>query len=140
MKQTSNDKTLTNSKLDDILEKVKKYKISPYEVGNNTTLTVTGVQKIFDGETKKPGNKSISIISDYITRVYEPETIVKEQQSVYGLNDEVTLAKILLTLERLETKIDAHNLKQEIMFEIIKNAKAKELEHLDKEFNLKIRR
>lgn len=139
MSENKDNKTLNNSKLIEVLEKVKKYQISPYEIGNNTTLTVTGVQKILDGETKKPSIKSLNIISEYVSKTYEPENFIQEQKEAYNLNEEVTLAKILITMERIESKLNAYSLKQEIMFEIIKNAKAKELEHLNKEFSTKIK-
>ena len=140
MADTNKDKIVVNTKLAEMLARAKKYNVSPYEVGNNTPLTTTGVQKIFDGESKKPSIKSINIINDYVIKTYEPEQFVQEQREAYNLNEEVTLSKILSSLERIEAKINAQNLKQEIMFEIIKNAKAKELEHLDKEFKAKIKR
>lgn len=63
-----NDKEVLLKK---VLELIEKYDLTAYEIGVNTELAITGVQKIIDGQTKKPQKNTLKSIYDYIINKYE---------------------------------------------------------------------
>ncbi len=60
----------------------KKYTITSYEIGENTELTIAGVQRILTGETKKPREKTLDIILDYIEEKTGPIEGYSEHKTV----------------------------------------------------------
>ncbi|GIJ92815.1 hypothetical protein CAPN002_00330 [Capnocytophaga stomatis] len=52
--------------LKEVLLLIEKYKITAYEVEQNTDLTAVGVQKIINRETKKPLVSTLKTIKNYI--------------------------------------------------------------------------
>lgn len=56
--------------LKNVLTLIEKYKITAYEIEQNTELSAVGVQKIVNGETKKPLSSTLKTIMDYINRKY----------------------------------------------------------------------
>ncbi len=56
--------------LKNVLTLIEKYKITAYEIEQNTELSAVGVQKIVNGETKKPLSSTLKTILDYINRKY----------------------------------------------------------------------
>ena len=53
-----------------VLELMKEYKITAYEIERNTGLSAVGVQKIINGETKRPQPNTLNIIMEYINGKY----------------------------------------------------------------------
>jgi hypothetical protein len=56
--------------LKNVLTLIEKYKITAYEIEQNTELSAVGVQKIINGETKKPLSSTLKTIMDYIEKKY----------------------------------------------------------------------
>lgn len=54
------------TKLNLILESVKKYNLTAYEIGKGTKISTFAIQKILKGETKNPNPKTLNIILDYL--------------------------------------------------------------------------
>lgn len=53
-----------------VLELMKEYKITAYEIERNTGLSAVGVQKIINGETKRPQPNTLNTIMEYINGKY----------------------------------------------------------------------
>lgn len=84
--------------LTETLNLIEKYKVTAYEIEQNTELSAVGVQKIINRETKKPLNSTLKTIMDYIQKKYvikpkiEGTTISSDnhrinQGGVYNEND-----------------------------------------------------
>ena len=58
------------SLLVNVLELMKEYKITAYEIERNTGLSAVGVQKIINGETKRPQPNTLNTIMEYINGKY----------------------------------------------------------------------
>ena len=58
------------SLLVNVLELMKEYKITAYEIERNTGLSAVGVQKIINGETKRPHPNTLNTIMEYINGKY----------------------------------------------------------------------
>lgn len=58
-------------KLKIVRELCDKHKITAYEIGEKTNLDTSGVQRILNGETKKPREKTLDVILNFLE-----ETIV----------------------------------------------------------------
>lgn len=56
--------------LTETLNLIEKYKVTAYEIEQNTELSAVGVQKIINRETKKPLNSTLKTIMDYIQKKY----------------------------------------------------------------------
>lgn len=59
--------------LKEVLELIEKNGITAYEIEQNTTLSAVGVQKIINGETKRPLTRTLEDITSYIRNKYNPE-------------------------------------------------------------------
>lgn len=58
---------LTNKqKLAFILEKVEEMKLTAYDIGKKTKLSITGIDKILNGTSKNPQEKTLNTIIDYL--------------------------------------------------------------------------
>jgi hypothetical protein len=53
-----------------VLDLMKEYKVTAYEIERNTGLSAVGVQKIINGETKKPQPNTLNTIMEYINGKY----------------------------------------------------------------------
>ena len=53
-----------------VLDLMKEYKVTAYEIERNTGLSAFGVQKIINGETKKPQPNTLNTIMEYINGKY----------------------------------------------------------------------
>lgn len=108
-------------KIEQIILLCEEHKITAYEIGSNTKLDAAGVQRILNGETKKPREKTLDIILKYIENkitgsdiketennkdqqirnlLHEPE----ENYNAQVLKEIITLHQT--TLNRLQTLID----------------------------------
>jgi len=67
------------------IEQIKKIceskGITAYEISKQTELSSVGIQKILNGETKNPNNKTLSTILDYLKRKKELLTFEVENHS-----------------------------------------------------------
>lgn len=54
-----------------VLDLIQKHNLTAYEIGTSVNLAITGVQKIIDGQTKRPQIHTLKSIQDYITENYE---------------------------------------------------------------------
>lgn len=54
-------------RLEEIIKEIKTLGITGYKIAEVTELTETGVNKILNGETKNPREKTIKILENYIT-------------------------------------------------------------------------
>lgn len=54
-------------RLEEIIKEIKTQGITGYKIAEVTELTETGVNKILNGETKNPREKTIKILENYIT-------------------------------------------------------------------------
>lgn len=129
MRKTVNDKALIKAKLEEVFEKIEKYNISYYEAHKHIEeISISGLRRIFLKESKNPSLENVVTIENFIKNNYENKS-VKEPRAEYSTSIE---SKILQKLNDIEIKIEAQSLKQEIMFEILKIAKASELEAFEK--------
>ena len=53
-----------------VLGLIKEYNITAYEIERNTGLSAVGVQKIINGETKRPQSNTLNTIMEYINGKY----------------------------------------------------------------------
>ena len=60
-----------------VLDLMKEYKVTAYEIERNTGLSAVGVQKIINGETKKPQPNTLNTIMEYINGKYINVKILK---------------------------------------------------------------
>lgn len=76
--------------LKEILELIDKYKVTAYEIEQATPLTAVGVQKIINGETKRPLLGTLETIISYINSKYikdenEQEVMLAEDVVSYDV-------------------------------------------------------
>lgn len=77
--------------LSELLKKIEKHSLTAYEIAKNTGFSSVGIQKIIDGDTKKPSRKTVSSIYEYVKNEYEggkSYTTVVEKQNSDNLNDQ----------------------------------------------------
>lgn len=141
MGRTEQDRILLAERAETIRIRAKKYSISSYELGQNTDLSIGGAKKILEGTSKTPSEVSLDIIDKYIEKTYENKelqpTIVAEEKIDYpdyrNLSVDEKLNIILKKMDKFDVLLDAIALKQEIIFEITKLAKAGELKVYEEE-------
>ena len=56
--------------LSEVLKLIEKFKITAYEIEQNTELSAVGIQKIINGDTKKPLASTLKAIKEYIDNKY----------------------------------------------------------------------
>jgi hypothetical protein len=94
-------------KLINILTMVKDHNITAYEIGKNTKISTFAVQKILNGETKKPNELTLDAIIDFLeTRIINKESdklnLVNEISEPYGaktLSKEDLYKKVIHLME-----------------------------------------
>ena len=115
---------------------IKKHKISGYKIENDTSLSS---QTFYNFMNRKfaPHYTTLDILENYLTENYEPidKVVMEEREDFNAKNPEEDVKDIVI---RLEEKIDALKLQQEIMFEIIKNSKKIEWDFIEKETEKKL--
>lgn len=104
-------------KLSFIIELCDKHDITAYEIGKETDLNTSGVQRILNREVNKPRNKTLNTILDYIeekitgsdikghVNYKEPQNkMVEDASSTYLTRDSVAIIKAIdilkITMER----------------------------------------
>lgn len=68
-----------------VLDLVQKHGITAYEIGENTPLNTSGVHRILNGEIKKPREKTLTTILEYIESRIVGTDIPKTPEVVSGL-------------------------------------------------------
>lgn len=131
MKEKVDLQTLTQQ----VVEKSHQLGVTGYEYHHNgVEMTLTGLNKVLNGTTKKTNLNNLRQMQQYLAENYENgPSVVKENQQQYAKisSEEKSL---LQRLKIIEDKVDKSLLKQDIIFEIIKNAKSVELAYIDKMF------
>jgi hypothetical protein len=74
------------------LELIKEYSITAYEIEQKTDLTAVGVQKMINGETKKPQKRTLETIVNYITNTYVSPTKNTCYKDSYLVKDGVKIS------------------------------------------------
>lgn len=128
-KKTEKTEVAMTEKAQRILEKIKLYKITGYEIEKNTNITSGTFYNFFKGKTV-PFETTLDVINDYIESYYEKSKIVKEERETYSTERSNKMVDILA---RIESKLDVLKLQNEIMFEILKNGKKVEIEYIEKQ-------
>ncbi len=111
-------------KLEFIFENITKYDITAYEIGSNTELNTSGVDRILKKKVINPQNSSVNIIYDYIYNKYvKPKTdTFNDQNSVYNTTNLKCEEKLLILEKELTYKDQIIDLLKE-QIDLIKDAK-----------------
>ncbi|WP_278380948.1 hypothetical protein [Chryseobacterium arthrosphaerae] len=116
-----------------ILEKVKEYKLSSYQLSKYAGLSHVGIDKILDGRTKKPSIKNLEKIKEAILF---HENNQSSPVTLNTLNEK--LDNILGLIELLNNRIGVFELDKEILLELIKNSSSpEELKFIESKTNKK---
>lgn len=117
-----------------IIKRAAEFEITAYELSQKVDMTLPAIRNILKAVTKFPELTILRQIDQYITEEYEMEKIdkVAEEPAKYPQKESENLVEILTKLHQIENKIDRASLKQDIMFEIIRNAKEAELTSINK--------
>lgn len=112
-----------------ISKRVKELEVTSYELSQAVPMSQPGIDKVLKGLTKMPDLDVMRQIDKYLYRTYESP----DAQSVHedAVNSQTGINTVMQKLRDIEDKIDKCALKQDIMFEIIRNAKAAELSCID---------
>lgn len=123
-----------------ILERAKRLEVTAYELSLVVDMTTPALRNILKGETKFPDLTILRQIDQYITTEYETEKSEKvaEAPAEYGTKESEKLSEILTKLNQIENKMDRASLKQDIMFEIIRNAKEAELNVINEAVSMRL--
>lgn len=71
--------------LQEALYLINKYNVTAYEIEKNTTLTAVGVQKIINGDSKRPLENTLKTIISYIKQNYiDRENFIKQNNIPQG--------------------------------------------------------
>lgn len=110
---------MTNTqKLELILETIKKHNITAYEIGKNTKISTFAIQKIINGETKKPNIKTLNEILIFLeeaivgTDYKENKSVnkVREHNEEYTITNKELLPKYHACIEE-QSKMMQHIMK-----------------------------
>lgn len=73
-----------------IIQEIKNRGLTAYEIAKETSLTEVGINKILNGQSKRPHKGTIDILSDYLYKTNSPTTgIVGERNTHYLVNKDV---------------------------------------------------
>lgn len=115
-----------------IIKKVEILHLTPYEISKNTGLSDTGVRKLLDGKTKNPSFDTLNRITKYIdTTENSPEKCNEKTVDLNLINNKLDF--LISKIEKMEDRMNANELMQEIMYEIQKNSSnPEELKEIEK--------
>lgn len=115
-----------------VVERATQFGITGYEFHHNgVDMTLTGLNKVMNGQTKKSNLHNLRQMEQYMQDNYENKgSSVKEDVAEY-LKTPEEQKTIMQRLKMIEDKVDKSLLKQDIIFEIIKNAKSAELAYIN---------
>jgi transcriptional regulator with XRE-family HTH domain len=84
-------------KLKLVLQLIKEHNLTAYEIGKNTKISTVGIQKIINGETKKPNENTLDMILNFIEKGILATDIkqysVEEEKEVYQFKPNEDLSK-----------------------------------------------
>lgn len=130
-KETDNQNDKTKI-LEGIIKKVETFHLTPYEISKNTGLSDTGVRKLLDGKTKNPSIDTLNRISKYLDSIENsPEKCNEKTVDLELINSKLDF--VISKLEKMEDRMGANELMQEIMYELQKNSSSpEELKKIEK--------
>jgi hypothetical protein len=86
-------------KLNLILKTVKDFNITAYEIGKHTKISVFGVQRILNGVTKSPNERTLDLILDFLEKATLgtdlKKHLVEEPKTDYNVNPATRLEECL---------------------------------------------
>lgn len=131
-RRTAKERQEISKLLSDVLERAGKYEVTSYELNKVVDMSMPGLDKILKHTTKYPDLEILKEIDQYISSTYEntENANVAEPTEKYLTIKDVEIKDIYKKLQILEDKIDRCSLKQDIIFEILKNGKAAELNYI----------
>lgn len=143
-RRTPEEKAMALEKVKAIIPKVEELELTAYIIAKHTSLSHQGITKIITRKAKFPKIENLEEIESFI-RDYEehkknnPEsTEPMPKQTPGNQNLEQKVDQILKSLARIEKGLEVYTLRQEIMIEIIKNAKGEEYKFLAEQIDEKI--
>lgn len=129
----------------EVIELINKHNISAYEIGEKVSnVTFPTVLKIADGTTQFPNKGKLQSIKEYIELTYENKKIEKVVETKAEYFEEVSLKTIYTAIKKLDKKIDKGiseildhieeaDVRQQLIFEFLTNAKATEVKFLQEQ-------
>lgn len=100
-----------NVKLEEFKSKVREYELTSYQLSKYSGMSITGIEKILDGKTSNPTEKTLAKLMDAIE--YYESTLRDEPVTLLTLN-----AKLDYLIDRMRLlEID-----QDMLFELTKNS------------------
>lgn len=81
------------------LDTIKNHNITAYEIGKHTKISTFAIQKIINGETKKPNESTIDIILEFLESAIVgtdiKKNIIQEDKTEYKISPKTHLEKCL---------------------------------------------
>lgn len=76
--------------LKNIIEEIRNRGLTAYEIAKETTLTEAGINKILNGQSKRPHKGTIDILKDYLySTKATTNTVTSEPSSKYQAKSEI---------------------------------------------------
>lgn len=72
--------------LKEIIREIRERGLTAYEIAKNTPLTEVGINKILNGESKRPHNSTLNELRKYLRQIDSPTSYAKPS---YSANQEV---------------------------------------------------
>jgi predicted transcriptional regulator len=95
-----------------VLEKIKEFEISNYELGKKTGLSIAGINKLTSGEVKNPHENTLDTIIEFLINkqksgeLYEHAHLVSEpKEDIYNENNLEDLRDCLAENNKLTREI-----------------------------------
>ncbi|MCT4024347.1 hypothetical protein J2O09_05735 [Elizabethkingia anophelis] len=117
MKDNKNTSVSKQKKLEIIFNIISKYKISNYEISQNTGISEAGLGSITNGDTKNPRELTVNAIFDYLVKTYTDsekviDTVEYENEKLIPIPIDEQIS--LLIKQNEELKKELLELRQEI--------------------------
>lgn len=120
---------------EDIIARSEKYSVTGYEYYHkgNVDMSNPALDNILNRTTQKPNMEVLKQMDAYLKETYENSISNVAEAKVEYNSSNSTLDDVMEKLKELGNMIEKSTLKQDIIFEIIKNAKAAELSYMENE-------
>ena len=127
-----------------VINLIKKYHISAYELDSKIeNITFPTVLNIMNGTTVYPNKGKLQSVINYINKNYEKINTNEDEKDIFKNIDNEKLDKLLSEVKNLKQIIDKgfndildavheNDLKQDLLFQLIVNAKGQENDYLKK--------
>ena len=137
-RRTENERIEIIKLKEQVIDMLNKHHITAYEIGEKVSnITFPTVLKIVDGTTLVPNKEKLLAIKEYVEYNYENKKVRKVAETKAEYLEDVSLKSILNAVKRLDKKIDKisdqiqeADLRQQLIFEFLTNAKATEVKFL----------